>query len=100
MPLDNDDADPPLVVDDGGDWQPTFSVHTPLAEVLELAAIAADRAITESLAILAADGVTMKPDLREWFAAFTETQTRLAFLTGHKRLKREAADEADSPQEN
>ena len=32
--------------------------------------------------------------LRVWFAAFTQTQTRLAFLTGYKRLKREAAEEA------
>ena len=94
MPFNNDDSDAPPVVDDGGDWQPTFSVHTPLAEVLELAAIAADRSYTESLAILAADGVTMKPDLREWFEVFNQTQTRLAFLTGYKRLKREAAEEA------
>ena len=94
MPFNNDDADAPLVVDAGADWQPVFSVHTPLKEVLELAAIAADRSYTESLAILAADGVTMNRELREWFEAFNRTQTRLAFLTGYKRLKREAADEA------
>ena len=69
-------------------------VHTPLAEVLELAAIAADRAFAESLEILARDDVTLKPELREWLEAFTQTQTRAAFLTGYARLKREAADEA------
>jgi hypothetical protein len=86
--------------DNGADWQPNFSVHTPLAEVLELAAIAADRAFAESLEILARDDVTLKPELREWLEAFTQTQTRAAFLSGYARLKREAAHEADSAQEN
>ena len=94
MPSNHDDDDPPLVADDDSDWGPVFSVHTPLAEVLELAAIAADRAYTESLAILARDGVTLKPEMREWLAAFNQAQTRVAFLTGYARLKREAADEA------
>ena len=86
MPF-NDDADAPLVVDDDSDWRPVFGAHTPLDEVVALAAIEADRVYRETLVMLAADGVQLSDAARATLATFIRERTQAAFLTGYTRLK-------------